>query len=267
MRLETIGGTTTEKRHLGVGDGPPAVVMEQITKRFHHVVANNAFDFDLHQGEIHALLGENGAGKTTLMNILSGYLQPDEGTIQIRGERAHIRSPHDAIGYGVGMVHQHSALVPTLTVADNILLGQEGPFIVRRRDIARVAAELTSIGEEHGLSVSPSAYVWQLSVGERQRVEILRALLRDARILILDEPTASLTPTEVAPLLEKLRRMARAGSAIAIITHHLDEVMSAADRITVLRGGKRVATLRPDETSTRELARLMVGRDVELASI
>jgi len=267
MRLETIGGTTTEKRHLGVGDGPPAVVMEQITKRFHHVVANNAIDFDLHQGEIHALLGENGAGKTTLMNILSGYLQPDEGTIQIRGERAHIRSPHDAIGYGVGMVHQHSALVPTLTVAENMLLGQEGPFIVRRRDIARVAAELTSIGEEHGLSVSPSAYVWQLSVGERQRVEILRALLRDARILILDEPTASLTPTEVAPLLEKLRRMARAGSAIAIITHHLDEVMSAADRITVLRGGKRVATLRPDETSTRELARLMVGRDVELASI
>jgi general nucleoside transport system ATP-binding protein len=266
MRFETSGGPTTDALQ-PVRDDPPAVAMAQITKRFRHVVANDGIDFDVRQGEIHALLGENGAGKTTLMNILSGYLQPDSGTIDIRGARAHIRSPHDAIGYGVGMVHQHSALVPTLTVAENMLLGQKGPFVIRKQDLERVSSELTSLAAQHGLSVSPSAFVWQLSVGERQRAEILRALIRDASILVLDEPTASLTPTEVDPLLEKLRGMAAAGSAVVIITHHLDEVMAAADRITVLRGGKRVGTLHPQNTSTRELARLMVGRDVELASI
>ena len=248
----------------------PAVEMIDITKRLGRVLANDAVSFDVRYGEIHALLGENGAGKTTLMNILSGFLHPDGGTIRIRGREARIRTPIDAFELGVGMVHQHSALVPTLTVAENMLLGdRRSPkgFLLRQGTIASLAASLAAAGERHGLEVSPEAYVWQLSVGERQRVEILRALYREATVLILDEPTASLTPPEVVPLLDKLRAMAGDGAAVVLITHHLDEVMACADRITVLRAGRRVATTTPGETTTRELAREMVGRDVQLVAL
>ena len=247
-----------------------AVEMMHVTKRFGRVMANDAVSFDVRTGEIHALLGENGAGKTTLMNILSGFLNPDGGSIRVRGRDVKIRTPIDAFDLGIGMVHQHSALVPTLTVAENMLLGDRRTpkgFLVRRRTLAALSHSLAAAADRHGLEVPASAFVWQLSVGERQRVEILRALHREATILILDEPTASLTPPEVAPLLKKLRGMAAAGAAVVLITHHLDEVMACADRITVLRAGKRVATTTPRETTTRELAREMVGRDVQLMAV
>ena len=250
-------------------DGP-AVEMMHVTTRFGRVLANDAVSFDVRTGEIHALLGENGAGKTTLMNILSGFLNPDGGSIRVRGRDVKIRTPIDAFDLGIGMVHQHSALVPTLTVAENMLLGDRrapNGFLVRRRTLAALSDSLAAAGDRHGLEVPTRAFVWQLSVGERQRVEILRALYREATILILDEPTASLTPPEVAPLLDKLRGMAAAGAAVVLITHHLDEVMACADRITVLRAGKRVATTTPRETTTRELAREMVGRDVQLMAM
>jgi len=248
----------------------PAVEMADITKRFGRVVANDSVHFDVRFGEIHALLGENGAGKTTLMHVLSGLIQPDGGSITVRGEEERIRSPIDAFAAGIGMVHQHSALVPTLTVAENMMLGDRRHpkgFALRRRDVATVSAGLVELGEQYGLEVDPAAFVWQLSVGERQRVEILRALFRRASVLILDEPTASLTPSEVGPLLAKLRGMAEEGAAVILITHHLDEVMACADRITVLRAGRNVATTAPGETSARELARMMVGRDVELVAV
>jgi simple sugar transport system ATP-binding protein len=255
----------------GIDHDPHAAVeMIDITKRFGRVVANDTVSLDVRFGEIHALLGENGAGKTTLMNILSGFLHPDSGSILVRGRDVKIRTPIDAFELGIGMVHQHSALVPTLTVAENMLLGDRRipkGFLVRRDTIDELSASLAAAAERHGLEVSPDAFVWQLSVGERQRVEILRALYREATILILDEPTASLTPPEVAPLLYKLRGMAAGGAAVVLITHHLDEVMACADRITVLRAGRRVATTTPRETTTRELAREMVGRDVQLMAV
>ncbi len=241
------------------------VAMRGISKRFGEVVANAEVDFDLEEGEIHALLGENGAGKTTLMNIMYGLVRPDDGTTFVRGRPASIRSPQDAIALGIGMVHQHFMLVPTLTVAENMILGEKGALPLKRSDMRAVSAFVDEIGARYGLSVPADAYVWQLSVGEQQRVEILRALYRDARILILDEPTATLAPGEVEQVLEKLKTMARDGASIVIITHHLDEVMACADRITVLRRGRRVAAVLPDQTSTAELARLMVGRDVSLA--
>jgi ABC-type uncharacterized transport system ATPase subunit len=248
----------------------PAVEMADITKRFGRVIANDAVHFDVRYGEIHALLGENGAGKSTLMHVLSGFIQADGGSIRVRGDETEIGSPIEAFAAGIGMVHQHSALVPTLTVAENMMLGDRRHpkgFALRRRDVAAVSASLAELGRQHGLEVDPAAYVWQLSVGERQRVEILRALYRQANILILDEPTASLTPAEVGPLLAKLRGMAEDGAAVILITHHLDEVMACADRITVLRAGRNVATTAPGETSARELARMMVGRDVELVAV
>jgi ABC-type uncharacterized transport system ATPase subunit len=241
------------------------VAMHGISKRFGDVVANSEVDFDLREGEIHALLGENGAGKTTLMNILYGLIRSDDGTIVVRDRPAVIRSPQDAIALGIGMVHQHFMLVPTLTVAENMILGEKGSLPLTRADFRAVKARVGELGDRYGLSVPAEAFVWQLSVGEQQRVEILRALYRDARILILDEPTATLAPSEVEQVLDKLKVMARDGASIVIITHHLDEVMACADRITVLRKGRHVATVLPAETSTGELAKLMVGRDVSLA--
>ena len=262
--------TGTDRSAPGHGpDSPsstPLVAMRGITKTFGSVSAVAGADFDLHSGEIHALLGENGAGKTTLMNLLYGLEQPDEGTILIDGDPVSFRSAHDAIEAGIGMVHQHFQLVPRLSVAENVILGAGEGRRVRLPDLAEVAAAIEDLGERYGLGVSATSLVGDLSVGEQQRVEILRALYRGARILILDEPTATLSPVEIDHLIEQLRGMAGTGTAIVMITHHLDEVMTAADRITVLRSGANVATMPAEATSPLELARLMVGREVTMLS-
>ncbi|MBI2461741.1 MAG: ABC transporter ATP-binding protein [Candidatus Rokubacteria bacterium] len=216
--------------------GPPAVRMRGVRKRFLDVVANDGIDFDLHPGEVCALLGENGAGKTTLMNILFGLLPPDAGTLEVWGEPVTLRSPREAIARGIGMVHQHFTLVPPHTVLENIVVGT--------------------------LEVDPDAPVWQLSVGEQQRVEIVKALYRGARILILDEPTAVLTPPEARGLFKALRSLAAEGRAVVFISHKLREVMEVTDRVVVLRGGRVVATRQTAATDPQELARLMVGREV-----
>ena len=244
-----------------------SVAMRGIVKRFGSVEALAGVDFELRPGEIHALLGENGAGKTTLMNVLYGMFPPDDGEVEVEGQPARFRSPQDAISAGVGMVHQHFKLVPTLTVAENMVLGERGGPLLRKRELADVSVRLRELAERYGLTVAPDARIWQLSVGEQQRVEILRALYRDARILILDEPTATLTPPETERLFPKLRALAAEGASIVFITHHLEDVIEWADRITVLRRGERVGTLRPAESSAEELARMMVGRDVRLMRV
>jgi simple sugar transport system ATP-binding protein len=244
-----------------------AVVMRGIRKRFGDVEALKGVDLTVRAGEIHALLGENGAGKTTLMNILYGLVPADAGAIDVDGRRIEVASPQDATRAGIGMVHQHFKLVPTLTVTENMILGDHGAPVLRRRELRAVAQRIEELGARYGLGVDPSARVWQLSVGEQQRVEILRALYRGARILILDEPTATLTPIETRSLFEKLRAMADAGTSVVFITHHLDEVMAWANRITVLRQGSRVGELRTADTSPAELARMMVGHDVQLMRV
>ena len=237
------------------------VRMEGITKRFPGVVANYKVDFELREGEIHALLGENGAGKTTLMNILYGLYKPDEGRIFVRGHEVRIRGPRDAMKLGIGMVHQHFKLVPTLTVAENVALGlEETGFFLPTKKIEKAIEEAA---RRYGLDIDPDAKIWQLSVGERQRVEILKALMRDARVLILDEPTTVLTPGEKEELFRILRKLADEGRGIVFITHKLDEVFRIADRVTVLRKGRVVASGVPtSKTTPRELAKLMVGREV-----
>jgi len=234
-----------------------------IVKRFPGVVANDRVDFVVHAGEIHALLGENGAGKTTLMRILYGLHAPDEGQILINGQQVEIQSPADSIHHGIGMVHQHFMLVPTLTVAANVALGlpsSRGALL----DLDVVADKIRRLAEAYGLQVDPQAMVWQLAVGQQQRVEILKALYRGADLLILDEPTAVLTPQEVDQLFTTLRRMAAEGHAIIFISHKLHEVLSISDRITVLRQGRVVKTVATSQTSRPELARWMVGREVLL---
>jgi general nucleoside transport system ATP-binding protein len=246
-------------------NGSSAVIaMRAVTKRFGDLQALGDVDFDLRPGEIHALIGENGAGKTTLMNVLYGVVSRDAGTIEANGKQVDIRTPQDAIELGIGMVHQHFKLVSTLSVVENIVLGQGGHVLVRKRRLAGVAERISELGERYGLRVDPWGKVWHLSVGEQQRVEILRALYRGARVLILDEPTANLTPGEADGLLEKLKAMVRDGASIVFITHHLEEVLGSTDRITVLRAGQNVGTLVPADTSTGELARMMVGRAVSL---
>lgn len=234
----------------------PAVKMVNIVKKFPGVVANDHITFEAAPGEIHALLGENGAGKTTLMNILYGIYQADEGEIYVNGCRVHIRSPRDAINLGIGMVHQHFRLIPSHTVGENIVLGLPGnfffPFERARKDIERML-------EQYGLKVDIDAYVWQLSAGEKQRVEIAKALYRNVRILILDEPTTMLTPAETEELFTVLRRMAREGRTIIFITHKLKEVVEVSDRVTVLRKGKVVGTARTSEVTIPKLAEMMVG--------
>jgi len=234
--------------------------MRGITKRFPGVLANDGVNFEAAAGEVHALLGENGAGKTTLMNVLTGLYRPDEGEIEIQGEPVDFQSPRDALDAGIGMVHQHFRLVETLTVAENMTLGWHTPRFwlgVRagRRQVRDVSGALR-------MPIDPEARVWQLSVGEQQRVEIVKAVFRGSRVLILDEPTAVLTPQEVEQLFETLRLMAREGHAVIVITHKLHEVMAVADRITVLRGGKAVATVSVSEVTLRSLAGLMVGREI-----
>jgi len=237
-----------------------AVRMRGICKRFAGVVANDHVNLEVRAGEVHALLGENGAGKSTLMNILSGLYRADAGEIFIHGRRVDIRSPRRAIELGIGMVHQHFMLVEMHTVAENITLGLDRPrFLLNLRQIER---EIGQISERYGLQVDPRAYIWQLSVGEQQRVEILKMLYRGVDILILDEPTAVLTPQEADELFATLRQMASEGRSVIFISHKLDEVMHIADRITVLRGGKVAATLDRASTDKRQLARLMVGREV-----
>jgi simple sugar transport system ATP-binding protein len=242
-----------------------AVSLRGITKRFPGAVANDGVDFEAAEGDVHALLGENGAGKSTLSNILTGLYRPDEGQIRLYGEPVEFHSPREALDAGICMVHQHFRLVPTFTVAENVILGDhrdEGRrFLVRPRNIERRVAEL---GERYEISVDPRARVWQLSIGEQQRVEILKALYREARILILDEPTAVLTPQEAESLFGTMRTMADEGRTVIFISHKLHEVKAVADRVTVLRAGKTVATIDAAETTPRSLAALMVGRDVEI---
>jgi general nucleoside transport system ATP-binding protein len=241
-----------------------AVRMRGITKLFPGVVANEGVDFEAAVGEVHALLGENGAGKSTLSNILTGLYRPDEGEIELYGEPVHFATPRDALDAGIGMVHQHFRLVAPFTVAENVVLGDhrgEGRrFLVHPRAIEGRVAEL---GRRYGLAVDPRARIWQLSVGEQQRVEILKALYREARILILDEPTAVLTPQEADALFATMRAMAEEGRTVVFISHKLHEVLAVADRITVLRGGKAMATIAGSDARPRDLASLMVGREVE----
>lgn len=242
------------------GKNDAAIVsMRSIVKRFPGVLANDQVDFHAQSGEIHALLGENGAGKTTLMNILYGIYQPDEGEILIKGAHAHIQAPREAIALGVGMVHQQFRLVQSHTVAENIVLGLRGNFIYPDRSAREKIQEFS---DRYHLTVDPDVRIWQLSAGEQQRVEIIKALYRGAEILILDEPTSMLTPGEAEELFTILRRMAEEGNTIIFITHKLDEVMAISDRVTVLRKGRLEATLETTQTEKRELARLMVGREV-----
>ncbi len=240
--------------------GEVVVSMRGIVKRFPGVVANDQVDFEVRAGEIHALLGENGAGKTTLMNILYGLYSPDEGEIYIRDKRVTISSPRDAIELGIGMVHQHFMLVYPHTVAENIVLGlSSADFFFPLRE---VRGKITEFSERYGLKVDPEAKIWQLSAGEQQRVEIIKALYRGADVLILDEPTSMLAPGEIEELFTTLRRMAEEGRAIVFITHKLDEVMAISDCVTVLRRGKAVATVEKSRTNKQHLTRMMVGREV-----
>ena len=242
----------------------PALEMRGITKRYPGVVANDGIDLNVRPGEIHALLGENGAGKTTLMNVLYGLARPDAGTILLDGQEVNLTGPTDAIARGISMVHQHFMLVPVFTVAENIVLGEEtmtGPILLDRREAHKRIVEL---GRRFGFEVDPEAKTGSLSVGWQQRVEILKALYRDAKILVLDEPTAVLTPQETQEIFEVLRRLAAEGHSIVFISHKLYEVLEIADRITVIRLGKVVGSRIPAETNEEDLAELMVGREVSL---
>jgi simple sugar transport system ATP-binding protein len=240
---------------------PELLSLRNITKTFPGVTANDRVTLDVRAGEVHALLGENGAGKTTLMNILYGIYQPDAGEIWVRGRRTRIRSPRDAIALGIGMVPQHFLLVRRHTVAENVALGLPGePFVFPTRGIE---ARIGEWGSRYGLGVDPRARVMDLSASEQQRVEILKALIRGADILVLDEPTSVLTPQEARGLFEIVRLMRRDGRAVVFISHKMDEVTAIADRVTVLRKGRLVATSPMAQTDKRSLARLMVGRDVE----
>lgn len=236
--------------------------LKGITKRFGSVVANDQIDLDVRPGEIHALLGENGAGKSTLMNILYGLYAPDEGSIEWKGRPVKIESPGQAISLGIGMVHQHFMLIPVFTVAENIILGHEGGGA--KLDMARAVADVRRLSEQYGLQVDPLARVETISVGQQQRVEILKALYRGAELLILDEPTAVLTPQEVEELGQIMRNLVAQGRTIIIITHKLKEILSFADRVTVIRRGKKIATLEAKGQTEAELAALMVGRQVTL---
>ena len=240
---------------------PPAIEAVGIVKSFPGVLANDHVDFDLRPGEIHALLGENGAGKSTLMNILAGLYRPDEGVVRVDGRDVEFRSPRDAISAGIGMVHQHFTLVPSQTVAENVLLGLDRPRFLL--DLRKSEAEVARLAREIGLRVDPAARIWQLSVGEQQRIEIIKLLFHGARVLILDEPTAVLAPQEIAELFATLRSMVEAGRSVVFISHKLGEVLAIADRLTVMRAGRVTAAgIDPNGVTRADLARLMVGRPV-----
>ncbi len=241
----------------------PALELRGITKKFGPVVANDGIDFDLRQGEVHALLGENGAGKSTLMSILYGLYSPDEGEIRVNGEPVAVDSPSRAIELGIGMVHQHFMLVPVMTVTENIVLGEE-PKRGALLDLREGGKRVKELSDRYGLAVDPDAVIERVSVGMQQRVEILKTLYRDARILILDEPTAVLTAQETRELFAVLRTLKEDGVSIVFISHTLNEVLEISDRVTVLRRGKQVDTVRTEGATEESLARLMVGRDVLL---
>lgn len=235
----------------------PLVEMREIVKHFPGVLANNGVNLEVQRGEVHALLGENGAGKTTLMNILSGLYQPDSGEIRIEGKLRSFRSTRDAIQAGIGMVHQHFSLVDVFTVAENVTIGLDHPRI--KLNLKDVEEALSGMGQKYGLQVDPRAKIWQLSVGEQQRVEILKMLYRDAQLLILDEPTAVLAPQEADELAKTLRQMVSTGRSVLYISHKLGEVLRVADRITVLSSGQNVVTVSAAEVDEKQLTRLMVG--------
>ncbi len=257
----TVEATTPGDTALAAGDAMPLLELRGITKRFPGVVANDRVDFDVRAGEVHALFGENGAGKSTLMRVLYGIYKPDEGEIRLRGEPGAITSPAAAIAHGIGMIHQHFMLVNTLTVAENVALGTRS---TRRplTDLEAVSRRIAELSERYGLRVDPQASIWQLSVGERQRVEIIKALYRDVSLLILDEPTAVLTPQEVDDLFAVLRQMVADGRGLVFISHKIREVLELSDRITVLRNGRKVGTVLPSEVTRHGLAEMMVGHEL-----
>src|SRR6266853_4236760 len=237
--------------------------LHNITKRFGAVVANDGVSFKVESGTIHAIVGENGAGKSTAMRIAYGFYTADGGEILINGQVSEIRTPHDAIALGIGMVHQHFMLVETMTVAENIVLGSE-PGSAASLDLKQAAGEIRKLSDEFKLTVDPNATIENLSVGQQQRVELLKALYRHAEILILDEPTAVLTPQEVEEFFAILRGMREQGKTIVIITHKLSEVLAISDDVTVMRDGRVVGRVKTSGTSAAELARMMVGREVLL---
>src|SRR6478672_4853021 len=237
--------------------------LRNITKTFGDVVANNDVSFKVEKGTIHAIVGENGAGKSTVMRIAYGFYNADSGEILVDGKSVDIRTPHDAIKLGIGMVHQHFMLVDTMTVAENIILGAEtgGVFDL---DLEKADKQIKSLSDELKLNIDPKATIEDLSVGQQQRVELLKALYRNAQLLILDEPTAVLSPQEVEEFFAILRRMKSQGKTIIIITHKLDEVLAISDEVTVMRDGKVVGEVKTSDTSAQDLARMIVGRDVLL---
>jgi general nucleoside transport system ATP-binding protein len=240
---------------------PNAFEMRGIVKRFPGVLANDHIDFSCRVGEVHALLGENGAGKSTLMNVLAGLYWPEAGEILINGQHVSLNSPQDAIAHGIGMVHQHFMLVPSHSVAENVVLGLKDPRFFL--NLKRVEDQVMALGEQYGMTVNPRAKILELSVGEQQRVEVLKMLFRGAKVLIMDEPTAVLTPQEVDTLFKTLRDMTKRGHTIVFISHKLDEVAAIADRVTVLRRGVMTASAVPAKGTTKaQLAKLMVGREV-----
>jgi simple sugar transport system ATP-binding protein len=247
-----------------MADERPVLELRGITKQFPGVLANDHIDFDVRRGEVHALLGENGAGKSTLMNILYGLYQPDEGETLIKGERVHLHSPKDAINRGIGMVHQHFMLIPVMTVAENIVLANEPTRAGLLLDTAAADRRVRELSRSFNFTIDPDARVESITVGQQQRVEILKALYRNADILILDEPTAVLTPQEASELFEILRTLTREGMSVIFITHKLNEVLEIADRITVVRRGKRIETVDRQGATEEGLARMMVGREVLL---